>query len=52
MTLDEIYGYARNLNYTHVAVVRYSHGWELLIRHLEGALAVFKVSGVEYQRKI
>lgn len=33
-------------------VVRYTHGWELLIRHLEGPLALFKITGVEFQKDI
>jgi ribosome production factor 1 len=52
MTLEAVYHYARTLNYTHVLVVRFSHGWELLVRHLEGALAVFKVTSVEFQGDI
>ena len=52
MTMDEIYKHARNLKYTHVIVVRFTHGWQLLIRHLEGPLAVFKVTNVEFQEKI
>lgn len=34
MKLDDVYEYARKLKYTHVMVVRFTHGWELLIRHL------------------
>ena len=52
MTLDEVYGYARTLNYTHVLVLRWSHGWQLLVRHLEGALAIFKVTSVQHQKQI
>lgn len=52
MTLDEIYKHATNINYTHVIVVRFSHGWELLIRHLEGPLGVFKITNVQFQEKI
>jgi ribosome production factor 1 len=33
-------------------VLRYSNGWELLIRHLEGMLAVFKITSVQYQKHI
>ena len=52
MKLDQIYQYAKDLNFTHVMVLRFAHGWELLVRHLEGMLAVFKISSVEYQKKI
>ncbi len=52
MTLEEIYEHAQKLNYTHVMVLRYSNGWEMLIRHLEGLLAVFRVTSVEEQKKI
>ena len=50
--LPEIYRYARTLNFTHVMVVRYSNGWELLVRHLEGMLAVFKLTSLEFQKAI
>lgn len=47
MKLEEVYGYAKTLNYTHVMIVRYNnHGYELMIRHLEGMLGVFKVTGI------
>jgi ribosome production factor 1 len=52
MKLDEIYHYAQTLNYTHVIIVRFTHGWELIIRHLEGPLAIFKVTSVEFQKDI
>lgn len=53
MKLQEVYQYAKTLNYTHVLVVRYNnHGYELMIRHLEGMLAVFKVSSIEFQKEI
>lgn len=52
MKLEEVYKYAKNLNYTHVMVLRYSHGWELLVRHLEGMLAIFKITSVQYQKSI
>lgn len=52
MKLDEIYKYAKTLNYTHVMVLRFSNGWELLVRHLEGMLAVFKITSVQYQKQI
>lgn len=52
MRLEDMYAYARTLNYTHCVVVRWSHGWELMVRHLEGPLAIFKVTSVEYQKEI
>jgi ribosome production factor 1 len=53
MKLDEVYTYAKNLNYTHVMVVRYNNrGYELLVRHLEGMLAVFKVTSLQFQKQI
>lgn len=52
MKLEDVYKYAKSLNYTHVMVLRYSNGWELLIRHLEGMLAVFKITSVEFQKQI
>jgi ribosome production factor 1 len=52
MKLEDIYTYAKNLNFTHVMVLRFSNGWELLVRHLEGMLAVFKITSVEYQKQI
>jgi rRNA maturation protein Rpf1 len=52
MKLEEVYKHAKTLNFTHVMVLRFSNGWELLIRHLEGMLAVFKITSVEYQKKI
>lgn len=53
MKLDEVYTYAKTLNYTHVMVVRYNNrGYELLVRHLEGMLAVFKVTSLQFQKEI
>lgn len=52
MKLNEVYEHAKNLGYTHVVVVRYTHGWEMMIRHLDGPLAVFKVTNVEFQKDI
>ena len=52
MKLNDVYKYARNLNYTHVIVLRFSHGWEFLVRHLDGPLAVFKITSVEFQKEI
>ncbi len=52
MKLEDVYKYAKTLNYTHVMVLRYSNGWELLVRHLEGMLAVFKITSVEFQKQI
>lgn len=52
MKLEDVYKYAKTLNYTHVMVLRYSNGWELLVRHLEGMLAVFKITSVQYQKQI
>ncbi len=52
MKLENVYQYAKTLNYTHVMVLRYSNGWELLVRHLEGMLAVFKITSVEFQKQI
>ena len=52
MKLQEIYDHAKTLNYTHVMVLRFSRDWELLVRHLDGMLAVFKITSVEYQKKI
>lgn len=52
MKLDDVYKYARELNYTHVIVVRFTHGWEFLVRHLDGPLAVFKITSVQYQKEI
>lgn len=52
MSLDEVYLHAKNLDYSHVMVLRYSHGWELLIRHLEGILAVFKITSLDLQKDI
>lgn len=46
MKLEDVYKYGKTLNFTHVMVLRYSNGWELLIRHLEGMLAVFKITSV------
>ena len=34
MKLDEVYKHGKELKYTHVMVLRYSNGWELLVRHL------------------
>lgn len=52
MKLNDVYDYARKLHYTHVMVVRFSHGWEFMVRMLSGPLAVFKVTSVEYQKDI
>ena len=52
MKLEDVYKYAKTLNYTHVMVLRYSNGWELLVRHLEGMLAVFKITSVQFQKHI
>ena len=52
MKLDEVYKHGKELKYTHVMVLRYSNGWELLVRHLEGMLAVFKITNVVFQKKI
>jgi hypothetical protein len=47
MGLEEVYKHAKTLNYTHVMVVRYNNrGYELLLRHLEGMLGVFKVTSI------
>lgn len=52
MKLEDVYKYAKTLNFTHVMVLRFSNGWELLVRHLEGMLAVFKITSVEFQKQI
>jgi ribosome production factor 1 len=52
MKLEEVYSHGKTLGFTHVMVLRFSQGWELLVRHLQGMLAVFKISSVEFQKQI
>lgn len=33
-------------------IVRYSHGWQFVIRMLTGPLAIFKVTNIVYQKDI
>ena len=42
MKLDEMYEYARELGFSHVVVVRFTHGWEMMIRCLTGGMALFQ----------
>ena len=44
--LEEIYEFGKNMGYSHVMIVRDAGRWELLIRTLEGGLAVFKLTSI------
>lgn len=47
-----MYKYAKALKYPNMMVLRYSNGWELLLRRLGEMLAVFKMTSIEFQMQI
>lgn len=50
--LDQVYGFAKNMNYSHVIVVRDAGWWELLVRKIDGGLAVFKITNITLAKDI
>lgn len=40
------------MNYSHVVVVRDAGRWELMIRTIQGGLAIFKLTSIMLQKKI
>ena len=44
--LQDVYQYAKNLNYSHVLILRDAGRWELMVRTIDGGLAVFKLTSI------
>lgn len=50
--LPEVYSYAKNMDYSHVLIVRDVGKWEMIIRTLDGGMSVFRLTSITLGKDI
>lgn len=50
--LEDVYKFAKNMGYSHVLVVRDAGRWELMVRKIDGCMAIFKITNITLAKNI